>query len=725
MINFEPFRFWCQKVLPAVYDDSLSYYDLLCKVVAQLNDVMSQVEKNYNKLIEDNQTFKNQITQQQNEFELQQTNNYNNFTDAVDEKIDGLMSAWNELKNFVDNYFNNLDVQEEINRKLDSLVLDGTMQNLINVQFSGYQNQLNVLTQRMNTFASLPDGSTAGNAELLDIRVGADGKTYSSAGNAVRGQIGNLKSDLLRLSYQKNLGNTLFTKNGYWESDGFHDDATYLSTDLIDLKEVVTITVSTCFAINQKFVHYYDENKNFISSEIANASGYPNIDKTNCTIPENARYAVVNGYSSNYGNVNDYNVTISVSTAKKYNLDSIWTKKDYGNSLFTKKGYWENGTFNEDTNYLSTDKIDATDMIGISVKSSFAKNVDYICIYDSNGDFISNIASKASGYPTIDEINFEIPENAKYFTVNGYNSYYSDTSKYSIAFNTLNVKYLNINDIFNEIDENVIIVGNSMKFMEIQDAISSITDDSENNHYTIIAMPKVYKPIHLGTFQTGTDICRNISVIGIDKYSCICKDTTGNYYNTNEVRTNGVIRNLTFMSDHSSYGTDQQYLDAVNNNTIRPSYACHVDLGTQDLYFEDCIFIGRNTAPSVGAGLHVNEKQRYKNCDFIDGRSELIATFQNVSCYFCHSMVFPNVYNQNLILDNCRFYAKQNCTSIVELTDADENHTGNGNIKLYGNMISRNNVICSISPYHTNLSEMWFDESNYGNNVANMNSEMI
>lgn len=35
------FRFWCQKVLPAVYDDSLSYYELLCKVVKYLNDLIA------------------------------------------------------------------------------------------------------------------------------------------------------------------------------------------------------------------------------------------------------------------------------------------------------------------------------------------------------------------------------------------------------------------------------------------------------------------------------------------------------------------------------------------------------------------------------------------------------------------------------------------------------------------------------------------------------------
>lgn len=38
----ETFKFWCFKVLPLVYDDSLSYYEVLCKVVTYINQLIEQ-----------------------------------------------------------------------------------------------------------------------------------------------------------------------------------------------------------------------------------------------------------------------------------------------------------------------------------------------------------------------------------------------------------------------------------------------------------------------------------------------------------------------------------------------------------------------------------------------------------------------------------------------------------------------------------------------------------
>ena len=51
----------------------------------------------------------------------------NNNAEAVEE----LQGLFTELKDFVDNYFDNLDVQEEINNKLDAMVEDGTLQSIV------------------------------------------------------------------------------------------------------------------------------------------------------------------------------------------------------------------------------------------------------------------------------------------------------------------------------------------------------------------------------------------------------------------------------------------------------------------------------------------------------------------------------------------------------------------------------------------------------------------
>ena len=92
--TLQPFRYWCQKVLPLVYDDSISYYELLCKVVDYLNKTMEDVE-----------TLHGDVT--------------------------GLHEAYVQLQNYVNTYFSSLDVQEEINNKLDTMASDGTLLEII------------------------------------------------------------------------------------------------------------------------------------------------------------------------------------------------------------------------------------------------------------------------------------------------------------------------------------------------------------------------------------------------------------------------------------------------------------------------------------------------------------------------------------------------------------------------------------------------------------------
>lgn len=66
----------------------------------------------------------------------------------------------------------------------------------------GYlKKDFDVLEARMNQFTSLKEGSTTGDAELIDGRIGYDGKVHDNIGGAIREQVGELKSDLAKLGH--------------------------------------------------------------------------------------------------------------------------------------------------------------------------------------------------------------------------------------------------------------------------------------------------------------------------------------------------------------------------------------------------------------------------------------------------------------------------------------------------------------------------------------------
>ena len=67
------------------------------------------------------------------------------------EAVEELQSLYVELKNYVEHYFDNLDVQEEINKKLDEMVESGQLQVLINNYFSEIETIVNDFTAEITT----------------------------------------------------------------------------------------------------------------------------------------------------------------------------------------------------------------------------------------------------------------------------------------------------------------------------------------------------------------------------------------------------------------------------------------------------------------------------------------------------------------------------------------------------------------------------------------------
>ena len=80
----------------------------------------------------------------------------NNNAEAVAE----LQSLFVQLKDYVENYFTNLDVQEEINNKLDQMVATGELQNLLNLQYDELRNEVNEdIEEIRNVVTNVASGS--------------------------------------------------------------------------------------------------------------------------------------------------------------------------------------------------------------------------------------------------------------------------------------------------------------------------------------------------------------------------------------------------------------------------------------------------------------------------------------------------------------------------------------------------------------------------------------
>ena len=73
---------------------------------------------------------------------------------------------------------------------------------------------------RITNLATLAEGSTTGDAELIDARVGADGKTYSNLGESVRGQIVGVTNPLSKMDIYDLVLLDLKKKRGKINSEG-------------------------------------------------------------------------------------------------------------------------------------------------------------------------------------------------------------------------------------------------------------------------------------------------------------------------------------------------------------------------------------------------------------------------------------------------------------------------------------------------------------------------
>lgn len=126
--NISPFKWQLLESFPFIAEDFDQYteYALYCKLVEYMNKVIDG-------------------------------------TNTLGEDVEEYIAKFNQLQNYVDTYFEDLDVTDEINNKLNEMASDGTLTRLISDYVNPYIDEQNIrITRIENKVNSVSDGSPAG-----------------------------------------------------------------------------------------------------------------------------------------------------------------------------------------------------------------------------------------------------------------------------------------------------------------------------------------------------------------------------------------------------------------------------------------------------------------------------------------------------------------------------------------------------------------------------------
>lgn len=656
--------------------DALTNYELMCKIVEYLN---------------------NTIVEQNN-----------------------VSASQRELVDYVNNYFKNLDVTEEINEKLDSMASDGSLLSSIKPYIDSFVEDVENSIEEQNTrivnlntkVNNIVSGSPAGVYDTLNDLIGdssADTSKiyvvrdtgnwyYYNGTNWVSGGV--YQGTVLDLEpkqfYENNIGNydlplnntnliiSYNKTNGYFISpDGtLTENAKYSVSDFIPIIPGGNLIVNRYTEAN--FFGFYDINKNFIQRTV---------NTLTATIPTNAYYL-------RYAYVTDTENTIEM-----YLNSSIPNKKYHFTDFIRSIGIVKN--------------IPHAKLMRGSVTIT---NVDL-----ENRTVTINVANETIVYnenqfTTITPGNYTIPQNNGIFV----NSFTKDIETYSIdttyytspkAFNGLYfLGFMNDGYIYTDTHNKDVVVDKNgfMTYAHITDAIKIVT-------YGFLSNQVIYvKPGEYNETIKAWNI-KNLKIYGEDPNTCIIYNDNGNYSNPPIEIAGGIIKNVTIECRRT---TNTNITDEWS------SYAMHIEsnlLANNSLICENVIFKSAFNY-CVGLGLRLNANVIFKNCKFINNCSidTNINPTPGGAIYFHDSNIAQYYGEANLVVDNCYAEIENFEYGIWAYSIHEQNTT---NLTFIDNSIwcksnETQNVIVTTHAVGTgwlNLVNMNLTFPSHGNNINSMN----
>lgn len=245
--------------------------------------------------------------------------------EALGDRIDALEESTSEsIENLTSSLGEEVTARENADTSLSDRIDVNT--EAISNEASARESADNTLSARITAIATLPEGSTSGDAELMDIRVAANGVTYPSAGDSVRAQYEILDNEMKAVVSRENIFDYTTLVDGYFlrhDTGNIQEYAGWTVSDYIPVAGLTTI----CTGYMKNYA-FYDAEKVFI----ANSGGeVVNGEKNIISIPAGAAYMRIDFYINNleaYGYTTDTIMVIPNVEALPYKFYAKGVKFD-------------------------------------------------------------------------------------------------------------------------------------------------------------------------------------------------------------------------------------------------------------------------------------------------------------------------------------------------------------------------------------------------------------
>lgn len=605
---------------------------------------------------------------------------------------DALVKSYKELYEFVNTYFDNLDVQEEINNKLDNMAREGTLLNIVKPTIS------NETTKWLAAHITNPT------SPAVDKSLTVQGAAADSF------MTGSLLSSLFSPNYnyfRENLGEgTTFTDGHYIDADGaVHINKDYSYSDYIAVPSRTSLQIKSGI---DTFVCVYNENKEFIY-------GYYSNNAKTVNLLDDARF-----------------IRYSIVTSKKYLkalINPMYTLQSellanfyhgaFSNTIILPQtlrvtGYyanWDTGKLSNNDKYCCSPYLRALNGTIICNTTPSADNVFAVSFYDSKFNMLSSAYNKTV---------VPIPKNAYYF-----------------CFSKRIDKEYDVKIISNSTTLTV-SKDNSKMFTSITAALNfAYAIESKENPITIIVFPGVYNEVLHIKGQ------HYVSLIGINRETCVIKNDTA-HYNNEPLRIQGAcyVANLSFIATADKYSSNtgtgheawkKDVLDGVSNPTwltTLGSYAVHCDDVTNGeittSIFENC-YMYSETLSAFGAGMQLNNTIYLLNCDLLTSIDEDIYHANKLNSQgtlLCHGnyptspVVDPK---QSLVVKDCRISAiNSKCLNMYHSPNAPK-----ANIIFINNTFDNNHKNSIDDLLTFTFDTQYINSSSHGNNVEFFNKTLL